>query len=177
MTGAMHVFCGVTTLGALTLKYKFHLEVNDLTVILPLSFITVSAGSYAPDIDQIRSHAGMKHKIASKIVRKTTGGHRNPWTHSLIVPISSLILTSLCYAHWNIWYYLQLVLSSILFGWTWGWFAHVMLDLFNGKGAPLLFPISKSKISLLDIPDHGFFAWLFTIIFSGIACYGIYMFL
>lgn len=190
MTGKMHVLCGATTLTALAVKYQLHVELNEVMVFLPLCYVTVAAGSYAPDIDQVRSHAGMKHKTASKIVRATTGGHRNPTTHSLIVPAISIILTLLLILKigmpdWPaigwlvsgltwIWGVLKVVLLSLVFGWAWGWTLHVLLDLFNGKGCPLLYPLSHSKISLMDIPDHGFFAWLFTLIFSGLISAGIY---
>ena len=52
---------------------------------------------------------------------------------------------------------------SLLFGYVTGWIMHIFADLFNGKGCPILMPLSKSKIHIVDLPSTGVVPWIFAV--------------
>lgn len=47
------------------------------------------------------------------------------------------------------------VICSLIFGFNIGYISHILADSLNGKGAPLLWPLSPSRIRFLDITYGG----------------------
>lgn len=165
MQGKVHVAVGFGCLAVLCAKYPTGFTMDNGAFIIPeIGLFTASLGSLLPDIDLGRSSMGMKHKIASKVVSKVGGGHRGI-THTLLVPVILTVLTSLAMRKLDGYYWLQTISSSLMFGLTFGYIMHIVADLFNGKGCPLLWPISKSKISVADIPSEGKAPWIFMVVF------------
>lgn len=174
MQGKVHVAIGTATVVCLCLKYPAGLDIAGMHVLPVVSLFTAAAGSYAPDIDMGTTHAGKKHAVASAVVSKVGGGHRGI-THTLLAPV--LLFLGLCFVRGFLvdYKYITTVLASLLFGFEVGWIMHIFADLFNGKGCPLLWPISRSKISVMDLPSSGFVPWIFTAVLvglMGVATYG-----
>lgn len=78
----------------------------------------------------------------------TTLEHRGP-THSLAIPGIFLWIWSDIYRGMDP--YLDVLTISFLSGYT----LHIMADMLNGKGCPLFWPISKSKINIMDLDYDG----------------------
>lgn len=174
MQGKVHVFIGVASLAAFCAAFPKGFEFANTTVLPEIGLVTAAFGSYLPDIDMQRTHMGQKHKVASTVVSKLGGGHRGI-THTLLFPALLTLLG------WAIGVYLPvyaasvpfleyviMFLMSILFGVEFGYVMHIFADLFNGKGCPLLWPISPTKIHILDLPSSGAGAWIFGVILVGI---------
>lgn len=165
MTGKVHVAVGVVSVGALLFQYPTGFDLNGTTILPAVALVTAAAGSYAPDIDLGRSHSGMKHKTASKVVSKIGGGHRGI-THTLLVP--TIVLAFMLYVQTQLTVLpaISSLLLSLLFGWEVGYLAHIFADLFNGKGVPLFWPIIKGKVHIADLPSDGFGAWMFAVLYT-----------
>lgn len=167
MQGKVHVVIGVTTVACLCVKYPTGIELFGMNILPEIALVTAAAGSYAPDIDMGRTHAGQKHKVASKLISKFGGGHRGI-THTLVVPLILGIIMFMMNQWLAPYPYICMIVQSLLFGFEAGWVMHIFADLFNGKGVPLLFPLSTSKIHVMDLPSSGFGGWMFAVIFVGI---------
>ena len=166
MNGKVHATIGVATLGCLALKQPNDLFILGMQITPVIALATAAAGSYAPDIDLGRSHAGMKHKITSKVVSKVGGGHRGI-THTLLVPAIVLAFMLFINTYLASAKYLLMLLNSLCFGWEWGYLMHIAADMFNGKGVPLFWPLLKTKVHIADLPSTGFVPWIFTFIVCG----------
>lgn len=164
MNGKVHATIGVGTVACLALAYPSGFTVFGTKVIPVIALATAAAGSYMPDVDNARTHAGMKHKVTSKVVSKVGGGHRGV-THSLIFPALILGIMYMCSANVLSYQYIASLLMSLLFGYNTGWVLHIVADLFNGKGCPILMPLSSQKIHILDLPSQGAVPWLFAGVF------------
>lgn len=162
MQGKVHVAMGVLAVGVLITKYPTGFSVAGVNILPELALITVAAGSYAPDIDMGTTHAGRKHATASKVVSKVGGGHRGI-THTLLVPAIVAAFTVFCFNYLAAYASLSTFVCSLLGGFLIGWLMHIYADLFNGKGVPLLWPLVKSKIHILDLPSSGFVPWVFVV--------------
>lgn len=167
MQGKVHVAIGTATVACLLVKYPMGFDLNGVTIIPAISLVTAAAGSYAPDIDSTRTHAGMKHKVTSKVVNKVGGGHRGI-THTLLVPAITLVLMYLANSYLVSWPYIASIVNSLIFGFAIGYIMHLFADMFNGKGIPLFWPLMKGKVHIMDLPSSGFVPWLFALILVGI---------
>lgn len=165
MQGKIHVFIGASTLTLLCVKYPTGFDAFGTHILPEIGLLTAAVGSYAPDIDLGRSHSGMKHQVASKVVSKVGGGHRGI-THTLLVPfiVAVLMFTVSNYIGNNL---IGGLLNSLLFGWEFGYVMHLLADMFNGKGIPIFWPLLKGKVHIMDIPSNGFGAWAFSFICVG----------
>lgn len=166
MNGKVHVAIGVASLASFCAMYPKGFTFNDTLILPEIGLVSAAFGSYLPDIDNPRTHMGAKHKTVAKVLNKTTG-HRG-WTHSLIVPAILAIVIWMIPNYIHSVPMLATVLMSILFGVEYGYLLHIFADLFNGKGCPLFMPISKSHISLMDLPSTGVVPWIFAIVLSGV---------
>lgn len=162
MTGKVHVTIGVASVLCLFAKYPTGVEIAGVAIQPVIAMATAAAGSYAPDIDMGTTHAGRKHKNVSKVVSKVGGGHRGI-THTLLVP--TVLACLMFYTNTSLNSYPALCTSvvSLIAGFEFGWIMHIFADLFNGKGCPLLWPIVRSKISIMDLPSSGFVPWMFAV--------------
>lgn len=168
MNGNVHAAIGTGSLALLCIQHPTGFELYDgITVIPIVALVSVAFGSYTPDVDMKPMHMGQQHKLAMKTINKISGGHRGI-THTLLVP--TLVLAAMIMLHTTLAAYtvVDCSLQSVLFGFLYGYVLHIFADLFNGKGVPLLWPVSRSKISLMDLPSTGIVPWIFTIIFLGV---------
>lgn len=163
MQGKVHVAIGVASTVCLCAKYPTGFEFANTMIIPLIALATATAGSYAPDIDMGRTHSGMKHKTASKVISKVGGGHRGI-THTLLVPAIVAALMFLVSNYLTRLPYIASVLNSLLFGFQWGYIMHLFADLFNGKGIPLFWPIMRGKVHIADLPSSGFGGWAFAVV-------------
>lgn len=167
MNGKVHAFIGVGTVACVALSHPNGFMLWGVHVLPVVSLVTAASGSFMPDIDNPRTHAGLQHKTASKVINKVGGGHRGI-THSLIFP--SILIGLMYYiatldANYK---YIASVLMSLFFGYVTGWLMHIFADLFNGKGCPLFMPLTKSKIHILDLPSTGIVPWIFAVVLVGL---------
>lgn len=167
MTGKIHVTIGVGTLALISIKtFGNGFDFFGTTVYPVVGMLTAAAGSYAPDIDMQRTHAGQKHKVASKVISKVGGGHRGIM-HTLLMPAC---LVTLMYIVGE---YIDGILAnglmSLIFGFAYGYIMHLFADMFNGKGIPLFWPLMRGKVHIMDIDSSGWQAWTFCIVFLAIA--------
>lgn len=153
MTGKTHVALGTAFMIAMTVKYPQGTEVLGMSVIPAVSLLTISAGSYGPDIDIKQSHLGKKYKFLSKHLK-----HRGI-THTLLVPAVLLAAMIAVQA--------IPVLPSLIFGFLMGWVTHILADLCNRKGVPLLWPLSSNKIHIATFKTGTWHEAIFAILWLG----------
>lgn len=162
MNGKVHALIGVGTVACITLANPRGFTLWGTNILPAISLATAAAGSFMPDVDNPRTHAGHQHKVTSKVVSKVGGGHRGI-THSLIFPAVILALMYYISTFAASYKYIASLLMSLLFGYVTGWIMHIFADLFNGKGCPILMPLSKSKIHIVDLPSTGVVPWIFAV--------------
>ena len=124
MTGKIHVTVGTVSLAFLAAKYPTGFVAFGTTVYPMIGLISAAAGSYAPDIDMQRTHAGQKHKTISKVVNNVGGGHRGV-THTLLVPAIVGVLIYFTSSYLSSIPLLASFLMSILFGFEFGYVMHL----------------------------------------------------
>lgn len=167
MTGKIHVVIGTGTLALLSIKTLGSTMNFFGTDIYPVvGMITAAAGSYAPDIDMQRTHAGRKHRVTSKVVSKVGGGHRGI-THTLLVPACLVTLMYVIGAYTD--GAIASALMSLVFGYAFGYIMHLFADMFNGKGIPLFWPVMRGRVHIADVDSDGWQAWAFCIVFLIVA--------
>ena len=153
LTGKTHVVLGTAAAIALTLKYPQGLNLIGMNISPAIALLTVSAGSYGPDIDIQQSHLGQQHRIISKHLK-----HRGI-THTMFVP--AILLNVMLLAK-------DLpFLVSFIFGFLLGWLTHIFADLFNKKGVPLLWPFTSKKFHIASFKTRTWHEAVFTVIWLG----------
>lgn len=167
MQGKVHVAIGVATTCLMCVKYPTGFDAFGIHILPEIALLTAAAGSYAPDIDSSMTHSGRRHKVVSKVVSKVGGGHRGI-THTLLVPVILAVLVALTGIYVSKYSNIATVLGSIIFGLEVGWVMHIFADLFNGKGCPILWPLMKGKVHIMDLPSSGFIPWAFATILVAI---------
>ena len=139
MTGKTHAICGTMTAVAVAVCNAKGIQFGDYMLIPWISVIAAPTGSYMPDIDLHRSKMGSKHKIISKMLT-----HRGI-THTLLVPVILAVLQ---------WFLMDkgvIVLPDLIFGFNIGWVVHIIADMFNKKGVPLLWPLTNAHLHVATI--------------------------
>jgi inner membrane protein len=114
-----------------------------------------------PDIDIQESKMGRKVGFISKMLT-----HRGI-THTLLAP--ALLLLS-------IWWLKTVgmpLLAVAALGFFVGWTVHIIADMFNSKGVPILWPLTNAHISLASFKTRSWHEFLFMFLWIGglIACY------
>lgn len=125
MTGATHILGGIAAgvIGS---------SMMGLEGVSAVSFIcTAIVGSLFPDIDLCTSKVGAKAKPVSFFISRTFG-HRTLFHSPLLYAVIYLLLS-----HYFPGSY------SWIFAFTLGAASHLLLDMCNFKGIPLLYPYSK----------------------------------
>lgn len=139
MTGKTHAICGtVTAIAIAACNYK-GIQMGGYTLLPIISVVAAPSGSYMPDIDLQRSHMGNKHKFISSLLT-----HRG-FTHTLVIPLLLWLFQ---------WWLMSIhipVVPDLVFGFNVGWLAHIVADMFNKKGVPILWPITKQKYHVATI--------------------------
>ena len=136
MTGKVHCILGVSTAIAVTICYP-EFEMFGTTLYPLAGVVTAAGGSYLPDIDIEQSRLGQKHKWLSKHLK-----HRGI-THTLLIPAILILLQFLSAP--------IPILPSLIFGFNIGYVAHIIADLFNKKGVPILWPLVREKVHIASI--------------------------
>lgn len=125
MTGETHALCGI----CVGFAYAAILEPS---TFVALSVVGLSAlGSLLPDIDTCTSKAGSKIKPISMVISKLFG-HRKLLHSPLLYLLLSILLT-------NHFPQFQVCWTALFLGIM----SHLLLDMFNPKGIPLLYPYPK----------------------------------
>lgn len=139
MTGKTHAICGTITAGTIAVCNLKGINFGDYVVLPMISVFAAPTGSYMPDIDLHRSKMGSKHKILSKLLT-----HRG-FTHTLAIPALLAFLQ----------YWLMsipiAVLPDLVFGFNVGWVIHIIADMFNKKGVPVLWPLTKQHFHVANV--------------------------
>lgn len=118
---------------------------------LYVSAITASSllGSLLPDIDEPNSFIGKKVWLLSKLIKFTTG-HRGVFHTLAIVLIFPLIyfLTKDNEIFLKLsWFpYKNFIIGLII-----GYLSHLLMDSMTEMGVPLLWPLTKEKISIMKL--------------------------
>lgn len=115
------------------------------------------AGALAPDIDLPYSKAGRHNRSASVLVNLFFG-HRTVTHAPLIWLVLYAVLLKVLGRAWFIY-----VLAFVIGGGT-----HILLDLCNAAGVPLLWPLSF-RFHILKIRADSFFGRIFSYCFFGAA--------
>lgn len=160
MTGKTHAICGTIAMLAITATHFSGFQLDGYTYLPAIGLISVAAGSYAPDIDLHSSKMGHQHKFISKHLT-----HRG-MTHTLLIPIL-LLVGMLVIASFKI-----PVLPDLILGFNVGWVVHILADLCNRKGVPLLWPLYKKKVHIATFLTSSWQEYVFIFLWSGvnIAC-------
>lgn len=151
MRGHTHIAGGLAlaTLSLTMLEHQTNIGfTKENMIILSVYGSAAVLGSLLPDIDIKGSKISNKNKIASFIIR-TFFGHRG-FTHSM-----------LCYALLSMGvFFLSGMIPGgyggyITKGFMIGYLSHLILDMLNPMGVPLLFP-NKKMVSIAGIKTGGF---------------------
>lgn len=165
MTGKTHMLCGTATMLAITITNFSGFQFDGYTYLPAVGLLSVAAGSYAPDIDLHSSKMGHKHKFISKHLT-----HRGI-THTLLIPVI-LFVVMLMVAAAGI-----SVLPELLLGFNVGWVVHILADLCNKKGVPLLWPISKKKVHVASFLTSSWQEYVFLILWFGVNAFCVFFLL
>ena len=142
MVGKTHVAVALVTIAGVTMLSNT-LEIKGMTIRPGIGILSGYIGALLVDIDMEHSTLGRKYPIFSKIFT-----HRG-FTHT------GLVCTGWAFIFLAMSKYKQNPVTGIAESLTWGfvvaYISHVFIDLFNGKGVPLFWPLSKKKIHLMRI--------------------------
>lgn len=139
MTGKTHAICGTMTMVAIAACNAKGLDFGGFSLVPWVSIVAAPSGSYMPDIDLHRSKMGSKHKIISKFLT-----HRGI-THTLLVPfLLALLQRVVMDARIPL-------LPELIFGFNVGWIVHIIADMFNKKGVPILWPLTKKHFHVASV--------------------------
>lgn len=140
MNGATHTTTGMLAGISFCLAAGMSFKMNNATVF-PLATIFLSAtGSLAPDVDIPQSAMGKKHPHLARMFT-----HRG-MTHTLVFPLAIGVI---CYfASVAFGSEAATLVVNILFPFMFGWIVHILADLCNRKGVPLLWPLYRKRIHI-----------------------------
>ena len=156
MTGKTHAICGTVTILAITAVSFRGLPIDGHTYLPAVGLLSVAAGSYMPDIDLHRSKMGQRHKFISKHLT-----HRGI-THTLLFPVI-FIVAMLMAAAAKI-----PVLPELIMGFNVGWVVHILADLCNRKGVPLLWPLYRRRVHIAAFLTSTWHEYVFIILWLGV---------
>lgn len=167
MNRAVHCTIGVTTAIAFSVLHPTTLTIYGIKMLPEIMIIPSIIGSALPDWDLKPMHysqgkKGFAKKVAqmqTKAVNTVTGGHRGI-THTLLFPALFVVAMKLINQYLFRTSLISTTLCSIFAGLLLGWCLHILIDMLNGKGCPLLWPLIRSKISFLDLPSEGVVPWI-----------------
>lgn len=181
MTAKTHMVGGIALASAATTLTGIYEPYSAASVITwGIAFLApATIGALAPDMDHGNSKAANTNiltKIASIIIRITCG-HRG-MLHS---PFFLAILGIIGYLITEI--YPFELLREVIVGFLIGYGSHLIIDLLNASGIPLLFPLLwekegikrvPKKQHLLRLPEGGIVEWLVWLVLVIIVIYFVY---
>ena len=178
MTAKTHMAGGIAL--ACTMTTFFHLyeprSLAEATVWGGAFVVPAVVGSLAPDIDHHNSKAANTNlftKLLAIIIRLTCG-HRG-MLHS---PFFVFLLTLIFGVVYR--FYLPLaVVGEAMLGFIIGYISHLVVDMLNTQGIPLLFPFvwengRPKKVHGLGLKENGIAEFVIDFLLSGISVYLIY---
>lgn len=138
-------------LGGLTGTCLYYLTINSTADLhkpanlICLSVITATSvlGAKLPDIDNRHSSITSHNKVISFLLRIFTE-HRGITHTPFILVMFSFILSPLILLN-------NIYINSAIIGFFIGYISHLMYDLLNPKGIPLLFPATKKHFHIFLI--------------------------
>jgi len=153
MKGTSHAAVGLlagVTVAVVTWKSKelLGIPIEPIAVVL-----TSAAGALKADFDQKNSSGRRGYEFLWALAEKTPlvskfFGHRGWATHSYWVPAFIIYIAFLLIGGGET--KVSTIIGSLLIGSAIGFISHCHLDVYNSKGAPLLFPI-PFKFSLASV--------------------------
>lgn len=158
MTAKTHILGGIAAGIALSI-----LQQRTLNSLSAVTLAVSTLGALFPDIDNRRSKMGNRAKITSNVIQRVIG-HRTLF-HSpvLYVVVHCLLLL-----------FLPAGLARYVPAFSAGIGSHLLLDMFNQKGIPLLYPYRK-RFHLMSIRSGSFLEFLFAcLLLAGVVLMGIY---
>lgn len=123
MTGKTHVLAGTAIGCGLLLQSGLVSPLHS-----GLTFVCAAVGSLFPDIDQRTSKAGSAAPVASWLIQHTFG-HRTLF-HSPLLYLTAYTAVCMLWPQYR-YYAFAFVLAAA---------SHLLLDMLNSKGVPLLYP-------------------------------------
>jgi len=145
MTYKTHILGGVLAGLAVAQSIQINSTMDVATVV---GISTVA--SLLPDIDIPNSKVGNKMGVISKGINSVFG-HRGLFHSPLLYLVIGFLL-------------MNKVPYMILLGALVGVGSHLFLDMFNSTGIPVLYPLSKSKISVAKIKTRSFGEGVFAVL-------------
>ena len=155
MTGKVHVICGVSAAVTATIACPT-LNIAGAVIYPAIGILAAFPGSLLPDIDISQSKMGSKHPWLSKHLK-----HRGI-THTLLLPLLVVGLFILART--------IPILPSLLFGFEIGYVAHIVADLFNKKGVPLLWPFTSAHLHVACVKTSSKAQQVIFVIFWEVIC-------
>lgn len=150
MNGTTHHIVAATTVITAAIISKDSNMLLGLPVV-PLALIPLGvAGGFKADLDMGNNPEGRALKPILWVVKKLPFmkqmlAHRGA-THTLIIPVLSYLLASvLANASQD---KISLIVATAILGWGIGYTSHLLADLFNGKGIPILAPVVNKRIHI-----------------------------
>ena len=147
-----HVIGGVCSAVILN---QFILQPNTIEAnIIPCTIVMAGSivGSLLPDIDHTQSYLGKRAKIISKPMNSLLG-HRgafhSPFLHFLILSLLFIV------GQMSLSDGLFVLHKYLLSGLAIGIFSHLFLDSLTKAGIPILYPVSKKKVSFMPLTTGG----------------------
>ena len=142
MNGKTHTVIAEATMVGITVTCTT-LKIRGMTIYPGIGILPASIAAVLADIDLQSSSLGRKYPLISNLCT-----HRG-FTHTGVVgcTIYALFLATsgakigVCTS----------IAQSLLFGFAVAYISHIIADLMNGKGVPLLWPIISNKIHLMRI--------------------------
>lgn len=114
-------------------------------------------GAKLPDIDTKTSTISHKNRIISFFLRIFTE-HRGITHTPFLLSIFCVYLNSFAIRINQLW------INSIVVGFTIGYMSHLVYDMLNPRGIPLLYPVMKKKFHLARITTGSFSERLFYLV-------------
>lgn len=156
MTRKTHMITSTLLLSSILLPY-LNVTVCGKSINTVISLSACAFSSSLPDIDIPKWG---RETIWTKIFT-----HRG-FTHTLIIPIFLFSIGM---------FFSYIVITSILWGMAFGWLFHIIEDMFNRKGCPILFPLSNKKIHIAKFKSNTWHEIPF-VIFWTLACASLFLF-
>jgi inner membrane protein len=140
MNGATHTATGALAGISLCMLVGPSFQVFNATIYTVATVFLSTTGSLIPDIDIPRSKMGQKFPGISRMFK-----HRG-MTHTLLFPVILGVM----------YYFVSAALdpiaasflANILFPFMFGWVVHILADMCNKKGVPVLWPLVPKRIHI-----------------------------
>lgn len=165
MKGSTHIIIGTTTTIFAAILTSQSQSIMGMS-IYPVALIPLGAmGALSADIDMEGNPSGRALKFPLWLIRKLPFlkkalEHRG-FTHTLVIPALAFLFTTTVASSGEGWP-IKLIVSMLL-GWIIGYISHVVSDILNGKGVPIMWPCYFKRVHLMSITTETFEEILFLV--------------